>query len=927
MRRSRGLFFVMAMVMVAPAQAAPPPGSRSATPQPRFDIPAQSLADALDRFARQAGVQILYPYARAAALRSPLVKGRMPSRRALDRLLRGSGLAVARFGEGIVTLRAAQPAPPARARRSPQPAPIPSPAPPPVAVPAEIVVTGRALQTPVTATQLSYALTRIDPETLARAGPLSTADLFKQIPGFWVESTGGEASNNIRSRGIPTDGYSSVALLEDGLPVQYDGGLGYLNTDQIFRSDATIDHIEAVRGGPSAIFAGNAPGGSIDFLTRNPLQKPGVTLAATGGNFGYARIDGYAGMRLTPELGIAIGGFYRRDDGLRDPGYPADRGGQIRAGVQYDDGTTRLSFNVKHLDDRVILYLPVPLQVDGAGRVNAVPGFDPLYDTLAGPDNASVAFKTPSGSRLFDLSKGTRSRIDFYTLFGRRALGGGAALEVKVRLRTGDTSRDGLFPIGRPQSGDSYVSTIWPQLAAAFPMATKVEIRDAGTGRAFLPDSNGNGLVVGANLLSVALPMREFIGDARLTGQVSQWGQHDLALGLTYADSRLDYDRTMGTVLLDVRGQARRLDVGAVDADGRRVGSLTDNGFVRYGSLFDDVTLKTANLAVYAADEWKLGEHWRIDLGGRWERTRIGGRMELSSAVDLGDPTTLADDSVLAGTGLFQPIDRHFSGFSMTAGINFNPDPGTGLFLRATRISRLPSASEFYADPDRTDEAIVPIVMAEAGLIVQRRNWNFSAVLFRTHFKRLPFTDYRFDPATSIYVSQTSVADTTATGMEVSAHARLIGPLSIDMQATVQDLRYGDFRYSELSGGTVAVHDVTGNQLIRVPRIALRASPSVDLISGRLHLSADFTRYSARFADIANSQRLPPFSMINVEVSTQISDHATLTLNGTNLTNSLGLTEGNPRMGSFDAGGMNARYFLARPEFGRTVRATYRLSY
>jgi hypothetical protein len=82
----------MAMVMVAPAQAAPPPGSRSATPQPRFDIPAQSLADALDRFARQAGVQILYPYARAAALRSPLVKGRMPSRRALDRLLRGSGL-------------------------------------------------------------------------------------------------------------------------------------------------------------------------------------------------------------------------------------------------------------------------------------------------------------------------------------------------------------------------------------------------------------------------------------------------------------------------------------------------------------------------------------------------------------------------------------------------------------------------------------------------------------------------------------------------------------------------------------------------------------------------------------------------------------------------------------------------------------------
>lgn len=924
MRQSRGLFFAMAMFMVAPAQAAPP-GNRSAPSSPRFDIPAQSLADALDLYARQAGVQILYPYALAAALRSQLLQGRMPPRRALDRLLRGSGLAVVRFDDGIVTLRAAPPATPARPRRVAPPAQSTSVEPTPV--PAEIVVTGRALQTPVTATQFSYAMTRIDAETLARAGPLSTADLFKQIPGFWVESTGGEASNNIRSRGIPTDGYSSVALLEDGLPVQYDGGLGYLNTDQIFRSDATIDHVEAVRGGPSAIFAGNAPGGSIDFLTRNPLQKPGVTLSATGGNFGYARVDGYAGLRLTPELGVSIGGFYRRDDGLRDPGYPADRGGQIRAGLQYDDGTTRLSFNVKHLDDRVILYLPVPLQADSAGRVSAIPGFDPLYDTLAGPDNAAITFKMPSGARNFDLSKGTRSRIDFYTLSGRRTLGSSATLEVKARLRTGDTSRDGLFPIGRPQSGDSYISTVLPQLGAAFPTTASAQIRYADTGAPFLPDSNSNGLVVGANLLSVALPMREFIGDARLTGQMNKWGQHDLALGLIYADNRLDYDRTMGTVLLDVRGQARRLDVVAVDAIGRQVGSLTDNGFVRYGSLFDNVTLKTANLALYAADEWKLSDHWRIDLGGRWERTRIGGRMELSSAVDLGDPTTLADDNVLAGTGIYQPIDRRFSGFSMTAGVNFNPDPGTGMFLRLTRISRLPSASEFYADPNRTDEAIVPIVMAEAGLIVQRRTWNLSAVLFRTHFKRLPFTDYRFDPVTSIYVSQISIADTTATGMEVSAHARLIGPLSIDMQATVQDSRYGDFRYSELSGGTVVVHDVTGNQLIRVPRIALRASPSVDLLSGRLRIGADFTHYSARFADIANSQRLPPFSMINAQISAQISDHATLTLNGTNLTNSLGLTEGNPRMGSFDAGGMTARYFLARPEFGRTVRATFRLAY
>jgi outer membrane receptor protein involved in Fe transport len=248
--------------------------------------------------------------------------------------------------------------------------------------------------------EASYAITRFDADMLARRGPGSTADLFKDIPGFWVESTGGEASNNIRARGIPTDGYSSVAILEDGLPVQYDGGLGYLNTDQVVRSDATIDRVEAVRGGPSAIFAPNAPGGSIDFLTRNPLTRPGTSLSVTGGSTGYRRIDGFVGLRLTPRLGVSLGGFYRRDDGLRDPGYPADRGGQIRAAITYDDGRNRLSFNVKHLDDRVILYLPVPLQLDSAGMSRRSPASIPCAIRWPGPPMSMSPSRRPQVRRI-----------------------------------------------------------------------------------------------------------------------------------------------------------------------------------------------------------------------------------------------------------------------------------------------------------------------------------------------------------------------------------------------------------------------------------------------------------------------------------------------------------------------------------------------
>ena len=71
--------------------------------------------------------------------------------------------------------------------------------------------------------------------------------------------------------GIWTDGFSSVAIEENGLPAQYDGdgALGCLNTDQSFRVDQTVARVDAVPGGPSAIFSPSAPGGVVNFIICN----------------------------------------------------------------------------------------------------------------------------------------------------------------------------------------------------------------------------------------------------------------------------------------------------------------------------------------------------------------------------------------------------------------------------------------------------------------------------------------------------------------------------------------------------------------------------------------------------------------------------------------------------------------------------------
>ena len=74
----------------------------------------------------------------------------------------------------------------------------------------ELIVTGRAGALDRRRVEASYAITTLDAAALRLQAPMSTAEVFKAIPGFWVEASGGEASNNVRTRGIPTDGYSSV---------------------------------------------------------------------------------------------------------------------------------------------------------------------------------------------------------------------------------------------------------------------------------------------------------------------------------------------------------------------------------------------------------------------------------------------------------------------------------------------------------------------------------------------------------------------------------------------------------------------------------------------------------------------------------------------------------------------------------------------
>jgi len=793
---------------------------------------------------------------------------------------------------------------------------------------AEIIVTGRAGVDQRTREETSYSVTRIGEEALRLQAPTSVTESLKSVPGFWVEASGGEASGNVRARGIPVDGFGSVTLLEDGMPVQNDPALGYLNGDQAFRLDESIERIEVVRGGPSSLFYSNAPAGAVNYIRRQVRDRPEGRFKYTAGDYGLNRADAWFGMPLGEDWTFAAGGFFRVDDGIRDPGFDADKGGQLRATLERRLERGRLSFDVKHLDDQVMLYLGIPMRTYADGKIRAVPGFDGNFGTIAGPETAHINMIMANGEEYaFDNTVGTDVKRTQATLAFEYNLTDELTFSNNLRYNDTETQRNGVFPNSVSSATAMLQQTVQNANVslADYAGATAFQLRYANSpGTVFdLANQNGNGLGIVGGLRGVTAPVKELINDTRLMRKFDLGGRtHDVTFGVYLAKVDQDFSRYSSTVLLDVRDNARLLDVVAVDAAGNVVGTVTDHGVARYGYEWENATGKTTTTAFYLSDEWQVTDKLRIDAGVRWEETQIEGSTEdKATAPSLGTPAT---SQILAGTGQFTRFDQDFDKVGWTLGANYQFTDRMGVFARYTPTFRLPSLGSFITSPTATPP-LQTMDLGELGFKYANTWASLYATAFWTKYDNVGFSNAVFTGG-GTSITQQGYADTRTVGVELETGFFPVEWFDVTMTATLQEPEYKGLRYSENVNGEEVIRDYIGNQLIRVPKTSVRIVPGVNLLNQRLRLQLSYEYEGERFVDTANSVRLPHYDVLNASARFAFNDSLDVYGYVDNLTNSLGLTEGNPRAGELQSGDAGANTFIARPLLGRSYRMalTYR---
>src|SRR5919112_308419 len=252
-----------------------------------------------------------------------------------------------------------------------------------------MVVTGT--QSPRMNLDASVAVTTLTATEVAAAAPRSTTEMLRYVPGFTrVESSGGEVNQNISMRGVL--GVEYVAFLEDGMPVFPTMHTFFMNADNLFRFDTNIDRMEIVRGGSSPLFGSNTPGAIVNFINKTGGEVFGGTMRATAASKGLARYDLNINGPLGEDWRFNAGGFYRYDQGVRNPGFPGIQGGQLKASITrlLDKGSIR--FSVKHIDDRNQFILPLPFT--NPDDPDYVSGFS-NYGAMSTPEGLDLRISTP----------------------------------------------------------------------------------------------------------------------------------------------------------------------------------------------------------------------------------------------------------------------------------------------------------------------------------------------------------------------------------------------------------------------------------------------------------------------------------------------------------------------------------------------------
>lgn len=778
-----------------------------------------------------------------------------------------------------------------------------------------VVVTGTV--NPASKLESSTAITTIPVQEVEQRAPRGTAELLKGVPGFQVMSNSGETGADVTVRGLPQTANSSfryISLQEDGLPAFEAPGLLFAFPDAMVRLDETVARVEAVRGGSAAVFGSSTPGGIVNVISKTGGPTLGGTVRSAAASQGLGRLDANLGGPLAGAWRFNAGGYYRYDRGVRDPGFAANAGGQLRVNATRDDAAGHVRLFGKYLDERNVWYLGIPIQnyrdpesIPGGPRIGSGTTFARERLTVTVPD----AYH-PGSTATRDLD-GNTTRYGMLAGDVLRTLGGGWSFTVRGKLLHAENVTNLMIDVADPMP----ISTFGP------PAPKQVRYVHGGatiTDPAAVAALNGNGLFSVHGLAFVNQPVTNGIANAELARQL---GGHALTGGVYYSDYVTRLRLLQQGVFLEVADNPRLVQVGVAGAGGAFTGLTPADGFAGYNSGFWNLRNHTRVGALYVGDSWRVSDRLNVDLGARVDRNASAGRNErpvnpgqvvngqvVGQVVPAGYPpfvpTPQQSRAGLFGSGIDRTWDYTFGTWSASAGANYRLTGRSAVYGRVSRGTRIPTSQQWtFQTSDgsqitgQTNRGEVETTLqGELGVKTSGARWSLLATGFYGSSRNLITTLQRGQPDGSFAFLPIS-GDTRTVGAELEGALTPFAGLALRAVTTLQDPRFTRFRYEFFVPGSnpgsgPQLRDYAGNRLNDA--VSFLSDLSATYTRGRGELFGTYRYTGDRAANRPNTVTIPGYGEVNGGLGYRLR-RVRVTAQGLNLLNTQAIVQMAARTG------------------------------
>jgi len=830
----------------------------------------------------------------------------------------------------------------------------------------EVVVTASAQG--VKKLDASYNIVTVDQNLIKEANPKSTADLLKVSPGLWPESSGGQTGANIEVAGFPSGGDAPFFTnMIEGMPLYGTPSLSFMDSSSLFRIDDTVDRVEVVQGGPGALFGPGQMGATANFILKRGTEQTTGAVGVTYGNEGLWRIDANTGFKVTDGWYGTFGGFYRVSEGVRPPQFPADQGGQFTATLNHElDGGSLFVWG-RVLDDKNQFIVPVPVIQNSTGTsFSAYPGFCPLKCSYGSWNIQNVTLPTPTGGfENANLANGRGGNLYYFGVKYDQHFGDWEVMNNLI-LNGGGLDTNALFsgPSPRPLSYLLYGCQV-PQAtgyctAAGAPVDTNNYGIDPKTGLVTYPKTGtgtglplsynvqatyaGSGLAVPANQdviqqgwWYIQKSLSNFADELRVSKSLFV-PENILTGGIYFAKYSMNDNWSLGNEMLmtnspnataiNLQYLAGTSCTTAPAPGATNTCHLTNSqGILNSNNNYNILQHGNAtNLAGYLSDSWRISG-FLIDAGARLENIDAhwrgcGTNNASKTTAQLGSSFDLWDNKVPVCNGSWEYEHYLTTRPTFTGGINYEFNDHMSAYVRANTGNHFNDFDNGIRGANGKYAPTQTLTNYEGGFKFQA-SWVYADInVYKRDITGLQYTQ---TDAAGNSTGITSIYGSTAKGVNFVGTVTPIQNFVIRLVADYMDGHYENLiecaPYFNVAGIKQCA-EFNGQPLQRQPKWQARVTPSYTLpwSDGDLTGFITYEYVGQRYQDQTGLTPLGTYYMLSAGIVANVSRHWQFRVQGTNLTNQLGLTEGNARKtgAATGLGGV----LLARPIEGQEINFT-----